>query len=442
MAEPIDPSLFGSVTVQKVDSLTGGVPQGAATLAGAEFQIINSNAANVVVGNQIIAPGAVCKTISTNAEGSATSGTGVLPLGKYTVRESKAPAGYALNAQWSKEFTVSTQQKDFSFTSDTACADEVIRGGLKIIKQDSNKLEKTDQGCDLSGITFSVISENLNPVVVDGKTYQKGETVMTLEIRWDGSAWTSSTAPNALPYGSYTVKENPKEPGSDMANDGYLLNPTSQTIEIRDLSTVVSMTFLDEPRSAGKIRIEKMTSSNTHLEGVSFLLQWSTDGQHWQRVTYSEQEGTEGGCTTQGLQNGILKTNSDGIVEFTGLHPKLQYRITEAATVNGYSLLPDAAYEGPLPSDNLELYLRVVDTTTFPEENSEVVELPEEVPGSSTWELQYLKGILWGIVGAVSIALVFLLGNRFFRHRSGGKYAARGRRKHPSSRRYRGNYVR
>ncbi len=161
LAEPIDPSLFGSVTVQKVDSLAGGVPQGAATLAGAEFQIINSNAANVVVGNQIIAPGAVCKTISTNAEGSATSGTGVLPLGKYTVRESKAPSGYALNAQWSREFTVSTQQKDFSFTSDTACADEVIRGGLKIIKQDSNKLKKTDQGCDLSGITFSVISENL-----------------------------------------------------------------------------------------------------------------------------------------------------------------------------------------------------------------------------------------------------------------------------------------
>lgn len=365
LAEPIDPLLFGSVTVQKADSLTGGVPQGATTLAGAEFQIINSNATNVVVENQIIAPGAVCKTISTNAEGSAASGTGVLPLGKYTIRESKAPSGYSLNAQWSKEFTVSTQQKDFSFTSDTACADEVIRGGLKIIKQDSNKLEKTDQGCDLSGITFSVISENLNPVVVDGKTYRKGETVMTLEIRWNGSAWTSSTAHNALPYGSYTVKENPKEPGSDMANDGYLLNPTSQTIEIRNPSTIVSTTFLDEPRSAGKIRIEKMTSSNTHLEGVSFLLQWSTDGQHWQRVTYSEQEGTEGGCTTQGLQNGILKTNSDGIVEFTGLHPKLQYRITEAATVNGYSLLADAAYEGPLPSDNLELYLRVVDTTTF-----------------------------------------------------------------------------
>lgn len=71
LAEPIDPSLFGSVTVQKVDSLTDGVPQGAATLAGAEFQIINSNATNVVVENQIIAPGAVCKTISTNAEGSA-----------------------------------------------------------------------------------------------------------------------------------------------------------------------------------------------------------------------------------------------------------------------------------------------------------------------------------------------------------------------------------
>ena len=78
----------------------------------------------------------------------------------------------------------------------------------------------------------------------------------------------------------------------------------------------------------------------------------------------------------------------------------------------------------------------------LPEENSKVVELPDEVPGSSTWEFQYLKGILWGIVGAVSIALVFLLGNRFFRHRSGGKYAARGRRKHPSSRRYRGNYAR
>ena len=38
-----------------------------------------------------------------------------------------------------------------------------------------------------------------------------------------------STAPNALPYGSYTVKENPKEPGSDMANDEYLLNSSTHS---------------------------------------------------------------------------------------------------------------------------------------------------------------------------------------------------------------------
>lgn len=138
-----------------------------------------------------------------------------------------------------------------------------------------------------------------------------------------------------------------------------------QTVTIKDSATIIPLTFLNEARNAGMIHIEKMTSSNTRLEGVGFLLQWSEDGQQWQRITYSDKPGQKGGCTTEGLVNGVLKTDKNGIAEFTGLHSKLLYRITEIETVNGYSLLPDAAYEGPLPADNLELALRVVDDTTF-----------------------------------------------------------------------------
>lgn len=72
-----------------------------------------------------------------------------------------------------------------------------------------------------------------------------------------------------------------------------------------------------------------------------------------------------GCCTSEGLANGILKTNKDGIAEFTGLDPRLQYRLFEAEAPKGYTLLSEPVYEGSLPEQTVQLGFRVVNAMNF-----------------------------------------------------------------------------
>lgn len=73
-----------------------------------------------------------------------------------------------------------------------------------------------------------------------------------------------------------------------------------------------------------------------------------------------------GGCTSESLKEGRLVSGADGIVVFDGLHPALQYRLTETATKNGYQLLAGYAYQGKLPMDrDLTVSIRVVNAEKF-----------------------------------------------------------------------------
>jgi len=71
--EPIDTGLFGSVSVEKYDAVTGQTPQGEATLKGAKFQVINNSAGSVKVNGKICAPGTVVCEITTDANGKAAT---------------------------------------------------------------------------------------------------------------------------------------------------------------------------------------------------------------------------------------------------------------------------------------------------------------------------------------------------------------------------------
>ncbi|MBP3674055.1 MAG: hypothetical protein J6J18_09535 [Oscillospiraceae bacterium] len=364
--EPIDTTIFGSLTVDKIDAVTGTTAQGGATLQGAKFQVINNSANSVKIGNFAEAePGQVCYEFYTDANGHHESGS-IFPLGSYTVIEVAAPTGYKLNTAWSQSFTVTGDQKDFAFTTGngTACPETVITGGLRIVKQEALAGDSTGSDAMMEGISFSVISENEQPVVVNGTTYQKGETVLTLGIKWDGSRWTAETGANVLPYGVYTVKENPWEPGSSLANDYYLLNTTPQTITIQQDQDVPECLFTNELRP-GSIKVEKVDPTGAHLAGASFKLLWSNDGVQWTPVTFTDTPATSGGCTSAGLNDGVLTTDGSGIIEFTGLDPRLQYRLVEVKAPNGYSLLTSDIYNGTLPTGTAVVSLRVVNAPMF-----------------------------------------------------------------------------
>lgn len=186
--EPIDTSLFGSLSVDKYDAVTGQTPQGEATLAGAKFQIINSSKNSVVIGGKVIAPGGVCVELTTDAKGHAATGN-ILPVGTYIIKETAPPPGFTLNTTWKQTFSVTAQKRSFEFTYDngTGCPDNVITGKIQITKLISNEIDDTT--APEKGAKFSV-------------TDSKGNVVDTI-VTGDNGIGTSAD----LPYGTYTVAQ-------------------------------------------------------------------------------------------------------------------------------------------------------------------------------------------------------------------------------------------
>lgn len=144
----------------------------------------------------------------------------------------------------------------------------------------------------------------------------------------------------------------------------YCESPNPQTITVV-AGQIAEVTFTNRLKPA-QMQVRKTNTEDQPLSGVTLLLEWSEDGSSWQPVTYTDSKYvTKGTCTTAGLTDGKLTTDSTGILTFTGLHPEMQYRLTEVATADGYQLLADYAYEGGIPLDTLTVSLKIVNAPVF-----------------------------------------------------------------------------
>ena len=155
----------GGIEVEKQDTQTGSTPQGNASFAGIDFEIVNSSANPVVVDGQTYKPGEVVMTITTNESGWAGTGDNVLPYGRYTVRESKT------NESMLKTFTQQTVNVHENGVSVSVTAkDEVERGGLALEKQDSITGSTPQGDANFEGITFQIINNSKNDFHPEQKT--------------------------------------------------------------------------------------------------------------------------------------------------------------------------------------------------------------------------------------------------------------------------------
>lgn len=151
-------------------------------------------------------------------------------------------------------------------------------------------------------------------------------------------------------------------------------NPQTVTVKAGETAGV-SFTNALRP---GRILIEKVDIRGEPLADAKFLLEWSKDGSLWWPVEYTDAEtAREGFCFNAECVNGTLTSGKDGLLEWTGLHPGLMYRVTELEAPKGYSLLTEPAFEGILPADNLTVSFRVV--------NCEIFKLPETGVISGAW---------------------------------------------------------
>ena len=254
----------GGLTIQKLDSQTGTTPQGDASLEGISFEIVNNSQNAVVVNGNTAQPGQVAMTITTNEAGVATTGENALPYGEYTVRE------VSTNDSMLQTFT-----EEISVTIDSdgvvleyEAENEVVRGGIDISKEDS-EMGSTPQGnSSFAGISFEIINRSANPVVVGGQTYAVGEVVITITTDETGTA---STGNDALPYGTYEVRES-------ATNESMLLTWTGETVTVRQNGHSVAITAVNDVERGGLSLQKTDTITGTtpqgdaDFEGITFQI--------------------------------------------------------------------------------------------------------------------------------------------------------------------------
>lgn len=197
----------GGVKIQKRDLETRETqPQGGATLEGTEFSITNLSSHPVFVNNQLYEKGQIILTVKTDQTGVAATADNALPYGHYKIEETKPPKGYLDGTMDPVEFDITENGKVVDLTSEeTSFYNQVIRGGVKIQKRDlETKKPEAQGGATLENAEFSITTLSENPVVVDGKTYTKGQSVITIKTDQNGLA---STEKDTLPYGHYQVEE-------------------------------------------------------------------------------------------------------------------------------------------------------------------------------------------------------------------------------------------
>ncbi len=237
----------GGVKISKVDAEAGSSEQGDASLEGAEFAIVNASGMNSFVGGHSYADGETVMTISTTWDGSAytaqTAGD-ALPCGSYRIVETSAPEGY-LAWGGTLEFAIESDGQVVDLTGDPV-SDDAIRGGVQVVKADA-ELGKSEAvggnghtsdgiGTTLSGIEFTITNDSAAKVLAGDVWYEPGEVIAVIETAWDDGigSYIARTAPDALPYGTYTIQET-------ATNDSYLLTDGEpKTFEIREDGVIVS----------------------------------------------------------------------------------------------------------------------------------------------------------------------------------------------------------
>lgn len=316
--EAEDEVVRGGITVTKQDSQTGSTPQGNASFAGIDFEVINRSANPVVVGGTTYAVGEVVMTITTDETGTASTGNDALPYGTYEVRESATNKSMLLT--WTGE-TVTVRQNGHSVA--ITVVNDVERGGLSLQKTDTITGTTPQGDADFEGITFQIINNSRNPVIVEGQKYQPGEVVKTLVTDSVGKA---STADDLLPYGEYILHES-------ATNESMLLTAPDQTVNVTDDGVIYEFTMADEVVRGG-VLIEKRDLESgllTPLGGASL------DGTLFEITNKSINAVFVGGalyqpgevCATIEVVDGIAQTDARAL-------PYGSYQMVETKPGEGY----------------------------------------------------------------------------------------------------------
>ena len=254
-------------------------------LAGAEFAVTDSRG--------------FTKTVTTDASGKASITE--LPYDDYTIREIKAPKGYALS---DKEYSVKKTELVHGSPVVIEAANKHILGSVTIKKVDHENPEKL-----LEGAKFNVTDENGSLL----KWKAEGD-VYTLDERGSSVITAGRVTLKDLPEGTYTLTEID-------APSGYAILDGSRTFTITEANMTAPLEIkvenLVRRTAVGFIKVDK-NNKELRLAGAEFTL-------------YRMNGEKQGEVVATGV------TNSNGLVTFTELTMG-SYRAKETKAPKGYKL--------------------------------------------------------------------------------------------------------
>lgn len=220
-----------------------------------------------------------------NADGKVA-----FPLGSYVVTEVKAPKGYLLSSKPSLlHITSAGNLPVVNHIKPTTQANDVIRGGVSLIKLDAESgLSSTLGGASLAA-TFEITNTSQHSVYVNGVWYEPNDVVFTGQSKRleDGSyVFTTDTnqdgTDTTLPYGSYSIKE--VLPGT-----GYLLDVKTVEFSISNDKEVVSIssdsTFSNQVKRGDLEFIKAREDTSQRLAHIPFRITSNTTGEWHLAVT-------------------------------------------------------------------------------------------------------------------------------------------------------------
>ena len=254
-------------------------------LAGAEFAVTDSRG--------------FAKTVTTDASGKASITE--LPYDDYTIREIKAPKGYALS---DKEYSVKKTELVHGSPVVIEAANKYILGNVTIKKVDHENPEKL-----LEGAKFNVTDENGSLL----KWKAEGD-VYTLDEHGNSVITAGRVTLKDLPEGTYTLTEID-------APSGYAILDGSRTFTITEANMTAPLEIKVENllrrTAVGFIKVDK-NNKELRLAGAEFTL-------------YRMNGEKQGEVVATGV------TNSNGLVTFTELTMG-SYRAKETKAPKGYKL--------------------------------------------------------------------------------------------------------
>lgn len=338
------------------NEIEGNMPQGSASLDGAEFTVeyyatLDYDSYDALKKDDVKPTRSW--VVRTNSKGFAqlsnqylvsgdafyyNNGSVTLPRGSVVVYESKAPTGYKLNNDVNFQKIQEKPLTGVTTFNLPEIPESVIRGGVSVRKLDSQTGQTPQGNASFEGITFSVINDNGNSVIVDGREYAPGAVVTTMTTDKDGHA---ATAGDALPYGSYIIRETG-------TNVGYLNTSDEIHATVSEDGTVYDFTASDDVVRGGVEVYKRDLESDlkTPLGAASI------DGTQFEVKTLSKNPVKVGGVlyskgdvvATLTIKDGYAATSADAL-------PYGEYTLQEVKAGEGYNLTDGTAYKFNISKD-------------------------------------------------------------------------------------------